>query len=233
MMMGYLYLAGQCPWGRWVLHGHGKRHHRETERLCHGPETARTAQWERSENVRKTFSLILFLLRVYFPLWTSPTSFLLSLIGRMEMCKDQLRGVHKAIKGTLRRRSTRGSSGAWEESSRSFQDAIAWITQQKVDTQHTHTHTLFFNCPTSYVTLTWGSFDSILLVQGQSSRSGWPIKQCESQVMSTRCCWLFFLLLVHSKIHAITFHGLSMVMFISKILCSLHKYLHKWSKALI
>lgn len=58
-------------------------------------------------------------------------------IGRMEMCKDQLKGVHKAITGSIhRRRSTRGSSGAWEETivARSFQDAMAWIAQQKVCT---------------------------------------------------------------------------------------------------
>lgn len=53
------------------------------------------------------------------------------------MCKDQLKGVHQAITGTLlRRRSTRGSSGAsWEEPSRTFQDAMSWIAQQKVSTR--------------------------------------------------------------------------------------------------
>uniref|UniRef100_A0A3B4Y9Q9 Desmoplakin n=1 Tax=Seriola lalandi dorsalis TaxID=1841481 RepID=A0A3B4Y9Q9_SERLL len=46
--------------------------------------------------------------------------------------KDQLRGVHMAISGTMqRRRSTRGSSGGWEEPGRNFQDALAWIAQQK------------------------------------------------------------------------------------------------------
>uniref|UniRef100_A0A3Q3X8R6 Uncharacterized protein n=1 Tax=Mola mola TaxID=94237 RepID=A0A3Q3X8R6_MOLML len=54
-----------------------------------------------------------------------------NVVRTLEMCKDQLKGVHKAIKGTVRRRSTRGSLGAWEESGRSFQDAMSWITQQK------------------------------------------------------------------------------------------------------
>lgn len=52
------------------------------------------------------------------------------------MCKDQLKGVHQAITGTLhRRRSNRGSSGgAWDEPGRNFQDAMGWIAQQKVST---------------------------------------------------------------------------------------------------
>ncbi|XP_041790693.1 desmoplakin isoform X2 [Chelmon rostratus] len=50
----------------------------------------------------------------------------------LEMCKDQLKGVHMAITGTIqRRRSTRGSTGAWEEPGRSFQDAMSWIAQHK------------------------------------------------------------------------------------------------------
>lgn len=59
----------------------------------------------------------------------------------MEMCKDQLKGVHKAMTGSLhRRRSTRGSGGAvWEDNGRSYQDAMAWIAQQKV-LKRTHTH---------------------------------------------------------------------------------------------
>lgn len=63
----------------------------------------------------------------------------LSGCGRLEICKDQLKGVHQAITGTLhRRRSTRGSSGAaWDDPGRSFQDAMSWIAQQKVST-HVH-----------------------------------------------------------------------------------------------
>uniref|UniRef100_A0A3Q3GJ99 Desmoplakin b n=1 Tax=Labrus bergylta TaxID=56723 RepID=A0A3Q3GJ99_9LABR len=50
----------------------------------------------------------------------------------LEICNDQLNGVHMAMSGTLtRRRSTRGSSGGWEEPPRSFQDAMGWIAQQK------------------------------------------------------------------------------------------------------
>nr|XP_046248698.1 desmoplakin-like isoform X1 [Scatophagus argus] len=55
-----------------------------------------------------------------------------NVVRTLEICKDQLKGVHKAITGTMhRRRSTRGSSGGWEEAGRSFQDAMAWITQHK------------------------------------------------------------------------------------------------------
>ncbi|XP_068599389.1 desmoplakin-B-like [Brachionichthys hirsutus] len=55
-----------------------------------------------------------------------------NVVRTMEMCKDQLKGVHKAFTGSLqRRRSNRGSSGAWEEPGRSFQDAMGWISQQK------------------------------------------------------------------------------------------------------
>uniref|UniRef100_A0A672YY41 Desmoplakin b n=1 Tax=Sphaeramia orbicularis TaxID=375764 RepID=A0A672YY41_9TELE len=50
----------------------------------------------------------------------------------LEMCKDQLRGVHMAMTGSVRRRkSTRVSSGPWEEAGRSFNDAMGWIAQQK------------------------------------------------------------------------------------------------------
>uniref|UniRef100_A0A8D3B499 Desmoplakin b n=1 Tax=Scophthalmus maximus TaxID=52904 RepID=A0A8D3B499_SCOMX len=50
----------------------------------------------------------------------------------LELCRDQLKGVHMAMTGSMkRRRSTRESVGAWEEPGRSFNDAIAWITQQK------------------------------------------------------------------------------------------------------
>ncbi|XP_076579508.1 desmoplakin-B isoform X1 [Chaetodon auriga] len=55
-----------------------------------------------------------------------------NVVRTLEMCKDQLKGVHMAMSGTInRRRSNRGSSGAWEESGRSFQDAMGWIAQHK------------------------------------------------------------------------------------------------------
>ncbi|XP_039985021.1 desmoplakin [Xiphias gladius] len=55
-----------------------------------------------------------------------------NVVRTWEMCRDQLKGVHMAITGTVhRRRSTRGSSGGWEEPGRSFQDALAWIAQHK------------------------------------------------------------------------------------------------------
>ncbi|XP_034387213.1 desmoplakin-like isoform X1 [Cyclopterus lumpus] len=50
----------------------------------------------------------------------------------VEICKDQLKGVRMAMSGSMHRiRTTRGSSGGWEEPGRSFQDAMAWIAQQK------------------------------------------------------------------------------------------------------
>ncbi|XP_039666821.1 desmoplakin isoform X2 [Perca fluviatilis] len=55
-----------------------------------------------------------------------------NVVRTLEICKDQLKGVHMAISGTThRRRSTRGGSGGWEEPGRSYQDAMAWIAQQK------------------------------------------------------------------------------------------------------
>ncbi|XP_078114469.1 desmoplakin-B isoform X1 [Sander vitreus] len=55
-----------------------------------------------------------------------------NVVRTLEICKDQLKGVHMAISGTThRRRSTRGGSGGWEEPGRSCQDAMAWIAQQK------------------------------------------------------------------------------------------------------
>ncbi|KAI3368456.1 hypothetical protein L3Q82_025467, partial [Scortum barcoo] len=55
-----------------------------------------------------------------------------NVVRTLEMCKDQLKGVHMAITGTVqRRRSTRGSSGGWEEPGRSFHDAMGWMAQQK------------------------------------------------------------------------------------------------------
>ncbi|XP_051231455.1 desmoplakin isoform X2 [Dicentrarchus labrax] len=55
-----------------------------------------------------------------------------NVVRTLEICKDQLKGVHMAITGTMqRRRSTRGSSGGWEEPGRSYEDAMGWIAQQK------------------------------------------------------------------------------------------------------
>ncbi|XP_068581081.1 desmoplakin-B [Cebidichthys violaceus] len=55
-----------------------------------------------------------------------------NVVRTLESCKDQLKGVHMAMTGSLhRKRSTRGSSGGWEEPGKSFQDAMAWIAQQK------------------------------------------------------------------------------------------------------
>ncbi|XP_044056974.1 desmoplakin-like isoform X1 [Siniperca chuatsi] len=55
-----------------------------------------------------------------------------NVVRTLEMCNDQLKGVHMAITGTMqRRRSTRGSSGAWEEPGRSFHDAMSWMAQRK------------------------------------------------------------------------------------------------------
>ncbi|XP_075901736.1 desmoplakin-B isoform X2 [Nelusetta ayraudi] len=53
-----------------------------------------------------------------------------NVVMTMEICKDQLKDVHSAMTGSLRRRrsSTRGS---WEDGGRSFQDAMGWIAQQK------------------------------------------------------------------------------------------------------
>ncbi|CAB1323988.1 unnamed protein product, partial [Coregonus sp. 'balchen'] len=56
-----------------------------------------------------------------------------NVVRSVELFRDQLKGVHMAIYGTMQRRS-RGSrgSGTWEEAGRSFNEAIAWIGQQKV-----------------------------------------------------------------------------------------------------
>ncbi|KAG7514581.1 desmoplakin-like isoform X2 [Solea senegalensis] len=55
-----------------------------------------------------------------------------NVVRTLELCKDQLKGVHMAITGSMRRRSTRKSSGgSWEEPGRSFHDALGWIAQQK------------------------------------------------------------------------------------------------------
>ncbi|KAM6938946.1 desmoplakin-B [Lycodopsis pacificus] len=55
-----------------------------------------------------------------------------NVVRTVETYRDQLKGVHMAMTGSLqRRRSTRGSSGGWEEPGRSFQDAMAWIGQHK------------------------------------------------------------------------------------------------------
>uniref|UniRef100_A0A3Q2YS46 Desmoplakin n=1 Tax=Hippocampus comes TaxID=109280 RepID=A0A3Q2YS46_HIPCM len=53
-------------------------------------------------------------------------------LSSWEICNDQLKGVHLAMAGSLqKRRSVKASSGSWEEPGRSFQDAVAWIAQQK------------------------------------------------------------------------------------------------------
>ncbi|KAM6922036.1 desmoplakin-B [Xenentodon cancila] len=55
-----------------------------------------------------------------------------NIVRSVRVCNDQLKEVHTVISGTMqRRRSTRGSSGGWEEPARSFLDAMGWITQQK------------------------------------------------------------------------------------------------------
>ncbi|KAJ3599318.1 hypothetical protein NHX12_033281 [Muraenolepis orangiensis] len=55
-----------------------------------------------------------------------------NVVRSVEVCRDQLKGVHMAISETLqRRRSNRVSVGAWEEPGRSFMEAMAWIGQQK------------------------------------------------------------------------------------------------------
>ncbi|XP_078141848.1 desmoplakin-B isoform X2 [Centroberyx gerrardi] len=55
-----------------------------------------------------------------------------NVVRTVEMCRDQLKGVHMAISGTLRRnRGSRGSAGGWEDPGRSFTEAVAWIGQQK------------------------------------------------------------------------------------------------------
>lgn len=68
--------------------------------------------------------------------------FFLFLTVSLDFYTDQLKGVKKFMVSTLqRRKSTRGaSSGAWEDSARSFNDAMAWIVQQKVRA-HTRAHT--------------------------------------------------------------------------------------------
>ncbi|XP_029285435.1 LOW QUALITY PROTEIN: desmoplakin-B [Cottoperca gobio] len=55
-----------------------------------------------------------------------------NVVRTLEMCTDQMKVVHMAMTGSMhRRRSTRGSSGGWEEPGRSFQDAMGWISQRK------------------------------------------------------------------------------------------------------
>ncbi|KAM6962578.1 desmoplakin-B [Aplochiton taeniatus] len=56
-----------------------------------------------------------------------------NVVRSVEICRDQLRGVHMLISGTMQRksRSSRGSGGGWEEAGRSFNEAVAWIGQQK------------------------------------------------------------------------------------------------------
>ncbi|KAG7331686.1 hypothetical protein KOW79_005655 [Hemibagrus wyckioides] len=47
----------------------------------------------------------------------------------VDECTEQLRAMHMAVGGSMQRKS-RGSMG-WDETDRTLQDAIAWITQQK------------------------------------------------------------------------------------------------------
>ncbi|XP_067086395.1 desmoplakin-B-like isoform X2 [Osmerus mordax] len=56
-----------------------------------------------------------------------------SVIMSVDMCMDQLKSVHMAFNGTMQRRSrgSRGSAGGWEEPGRNYQEAVAWIKQQK------------------------------------------------------------------------------------------------------
>ncbi|XP_029355195.1 desmoplakin-B isoform X2 [Echeneis naucrates] len=55
-----------------------------------------------------------------------------NVVKTLEICKEQANGVQMAISGSMqRRRSTRGSSGGWEEPGRSYHDALGWISQQK------------------------------------------------------------------------------------------------------
>ncbi|XP_030228718.1 desmoplakin-like, partial [Gadus morhua] len=56
-----------------------------------------------------------------------------NVVRSVEVCRDQLKGVHMAISETLhrRRKSTRGNSGVWEDPGRTYVDAMGWIGQQK------------------------------------------------------------------------------------------------------
>ncbi|MEQ2313930.1 hypothetical protein AMECASPLE_006947, partial [Ameca splendens] len=55
-----------------------------------------------------------------------------NVVRSVEHYSEQLKGFHMGMSSNmLRRRSTRKSSGGWDESERRFSDAMAWITQQK------------------------------------------------------------------------------------------------------
>ncbi|KAM7409323.1 hypothetical protein PAMA_001007 [Pampus argenteus] len=55
-----------------------------------------------------------------------------NIVRTLDKCNEQLKGVHMAVSGTMqRRRSTRGSSGGWDDMGRKSHDALAWIAQQK------------------------------------------------------------------------------------------------------
>ncbi|KAJ0032595.1 hypothetical protein NQD34_002676 [Periophthalmus magnuspinnatus] len=63
-----------------------------------------------------------------------------NVVRTMEICRDQLKGVHMALTGSMRRKKSRRAGsvsgaptggGAWEEPPRSYQDAMAWIVQHK------------------------------------------------------------------------------------------------------
>lgn len=126
--------AGQRLNGRGALHGFGQRDHRGAEELRRRPEANGAAEWQRRQDVRKWGSS-----RGFLPA-CQPNDGNVSICS-VEICKDQLKGVHMAMVGTVqRRRSMRGSSSGWEESGRSFNDAMAWIAQQKV-CKHTQAQT--------------------------------------------------------------------------------------------
>ncbi|KAK5621710.1 hypothetical protein CRENBAI_020135 [Crenichthys baileyi] len=58
-----------------------------------------------------------------------------NVVRSLEHYSEQLKGVHMAMSSTmLRRRSTRKSSGGWEELERLFYVAMDWINQQKAGT---------------------------------------------------------------------------------------------------
>ncbi|XP_046873002.1 desmoplakin isoform X3 [Hypomesus transpacificus] len=54
-------------------------------------------------------------------------------VESVDMCLELLKGVHMVFNGTMQRRSrgSRGSAGGWEEPGRNYQEAVAWINQQK------------------------------------------------------------------------------------------------------
>lgn len=136
----YLWLAGQ--YHRWcgALHVIGERSHRATEGLCCRNATTGAAERQHSQEVRKIFPwrLSLTFCCLCYLCCDSVTAYCPFFLFRLEMYKDQLKGVHMVYTGSMkRRRSTRGSSGAYEDVGRTYNDAMAWIAQQKVCTRKT------------------------------------------------------------------------------------------------